>query len=279
VAVLAIVMGPTGCGETPVKLDHATVRDARPQTLLLILRPEDQFENVSMPEQPLGYVPPGLIGAAMIQEWLEEGERNFVRKMGLVDSSVPLGRSLANGLAADFGLSVTVFVRQPPAPLEPGERRRWQPPPARERKAISEADLVLEARSTFWGMERAPYVAAGTHDALRFAVEVSLTDRRSGRLLASGTCDERDPRLVAARKVHSRREVDALLSQVPVHHGFRAIADYVTDELPRAIERCDRKLRSEVFALGPPPPQRAAAAAPPPTSASDGGTSVDAGGD
>jgi hypothetical protein len=254
-----------GCASSrPQRLDAATLRASQPKTLLLVLEPNDSFSGA--PSKIEGPVPPmlGVLPALIVLGTAAAtAGHDFVVDNGLEDPSLALGERLAQSLAAEYGLSVHVFNRKSVQPrARPENRTIDEPSPSREDSdGLPPSDLVLEVRTIDWSLEMAKTKWHRTDSVnrnragLRYEVVAKFSDARGKRTLAQGSCVDEDPRIVAARNAPSGAEADALLAPVPTYHDMVVLsAHLVVDELARAEDRCERRLRAEVLALGPPPP-------------------------
>jgi hypothetical protein len=251
--VLALAV-MAGCATNPQPLDAARLRATLPKNLLLVLTPNAYFSGA--PSKGPGMALPLVVAVMNAEEAQEDAERAFVVDNALADPSLVLGNRLAHGLAAEYGLSVQVFTRTP-VPPRPGPRARaaWESvdasPPPLVAEVLPAADLVLEVRTTDWGFDARYKDRAG----LRYEVEATFSDARSKKIVAQGTCLDEDPRVVASRVARSPKAAAEQLAGVPTYRDMVELsARRTAEELERARDRCERKLRAEVLALAPPAP-------------------------
>jgi hypothetical protein len=290
----ALACGATTCGTTSSQhLDSAALHASQPARLLLVLDPNDSFGGAISPTHKMfHYYGPGLLGAAANLAAISEAEHAFAAENDLEDPALELGRRLAADLAVDYGLSLSTLSRPPrEQPTKRSQASSSFETGADLARGQNAADLVLELRTTTWELESGPAYptivsphASGQAPpppppfpqrvGLRYVVEVTLTDVRTKRTWARGTCEDRDPRIVSALKARSRAEAEPLVAPAHTYHDMVTLsARLIAEELGRARQRCERMLRAEVLALQPPPPEPVAAprrpVAPPP--AADGG--------
>jgi hypothetical protein len=255
------------CG-TSHQLERTSLLQSKPRTIVLLLRSSDKIAGLWAPGQfvaPKLFYMPGLLAvlgnATAISDAEDEAARAFYRENALRDPSANLSERIVESLVADYGLSL---VKSDARARYVDWARDSDPEGAVATPPPPPADLVLEVTTTELSLETGPRwrrleplddITVG----LDYEVETRLIDARNQRILAQGTCVERDPRLAAARRARSMDRADELLASVPTRHDMlEPKAERLVADLYRAGDRCERELRSNVLGLGPP------AAAPPP---------------
>jgi hypothetical protein len=215
-----------GCGSAWKPLDVGRLRETRPKTLLLVTDPNGAFFVSD------SHLRPGEAGGG-----LYEGA-TFVRENALSDPALVMGEELARSLAEELALERTFVVEEPPPPGHPIVKRLPR----------AGGDLLLLVRTTIWGICLAP--GRWTRWTLRYEAEVTLTDTRDGRVVASGACVGDDPDILKAEKYEyfaKRDELTAGARTYPELVGHQAA--WLKRDLRRAADRCEADFASRLFAL------------------------------
>lgn len=223
-------------------MDPSIVQQSQPRTLLLVLRPTTSFMDGN----------PGSGGLVVLALMLMKGGA-MRDEYSLVDPSIGLGTDIAKAFALRYDLQLqTVSEREPVGGyVQHSQVTRPPPPPINPPRPA--ADLILEVITTRWALETfPPYL---DHYRAMYGVTVTMTDSRTGRVLAKGNCVGNDP---SAEAETAPRRRDMLANG----------ATLMKSELARAANRCLDQYRASLFRLSATPP----GSAPPSPISSDGGT-------
>jgi hypothetical protein len=180
----ALVFAAMGCAHERQRLSASAVRATEPRTLLLHVEANGAFD-ANRPKSALTILlAPPLV---TLSSAATEGP-GIANEDRLVDPAFDVGDALADALVQTYSLDrVTVTQDSPPG----------DPTPVVRRPRVG-ADLVLDVRTTWWGIRFAPSQRLGRY-AVHLEMEAVLTDLRSGKVLARGACIGDDPKTAAGR--------------------------------------------------------------------------------
>jgi hypothetical protein len=161
-----------GCAQTDafVPLNRAALRASKPESLLVRNWPSPPFDGAAVKFiLPLDIY---LLSVAIA------GTMGSVDGKGIHDPAVPIRREIAEALAKRFSIKVVdhkdVNIRGRSTSGHPEGHAR-------------PADLVLDIRTTDWGIVSTRI----RHYAAKYGGTLTLTDQRTGDILARATCDGR----------------------------------------------------------------------------------------
>ena len=183
-AWLASALAATGCASKPLPpLDQDRLRATQPHTLVIAdtRSPPITSEGPAHEGPDIRYMF-GLMGGLMVAAGDQTANRKRARWMKGCASEDPveeIRETLADELAGALSLEVVDSDRRTKA-NEPGEVVSDYPG----------ADLILDVRTSRWGIHRAPGRSAqgATHFSVGYDGSVRLIDARKRAVIAEGTC-------------------------------------------------------------------------------------------
>ena len=214
-ALIALFVSATGCSTSWVPLNPTSLKASQPRSIAVVFARTTGFMAWIPATSVLMMGGGAITGAAMA---LGTGNR-IVKDNNIEDPAIVTRRDLFQLLFQKYALAVSPSIQ---GGLE------------NEELDFGDADLVLNVRTTDWGLEE--FAGDSSHARLRYSSRVDLINARTRRSLAQGEC-----------------EYDAVKgAQTPTFNELLANgAAILKSELSRVERLCFNRFKDRLLGLGP----------------------------